>query len=172
MVYSLLLLYFIQLRTAVDTATGSDRSNNPFDGNSEAIVADSWGVQTTIELSEDLVLSGWAGFTHAIAIDLSDRPTANIFNWAATFAFPDLGKQASVLGFVVGQPPKATQNDFQPDGQAYADSDTSLHLQAFYRFRLNEFLSFTPGILIVTDPNHDHNNDTLYVGTLRTTFSF
>ena len=165
-------LTYIHSYNGLDTATGSDRSNDPFDGNSEVILADSFGVQTRIEVSDEIFLSGWVGFTQAQAIDLSEVPTANIVNWAVILAFPDLGKEGSVLGIVVGQPPKAIQNDFQQAGQAYKDSDTSVHLEAYYRFQLNEFIFLTPGILIVTNPDHNSNNDTLYLGTLRTTFSF
>lgn len=165
-------LTYIHSYNGLNTATGSDRSNDPFDGNSDVILADSFGVQTAIEVSDEVVLSGWVGFTQAQASDLSDRPTANIFNWAVILAFPDLGQEGSVLGIVVGQPPKAIQNDFQQVGEAYKDSDTSLHLEAYYRLQLNEFIFLTPGILIVTNPEHDSNNNTLYLGTLRTTFSF
>lgn len=165
-------LTYIHSYNGLNTATGSDRSNDPFDGNSDVILADSFGVQTAIEVSEEVVLSGWVGFTQAQASDLSQVPTANIFNWAVILAFPDLGQEGSVLGIVVGQPPKTIQNDFQQAGQAYKDSDTSVHLEAYYRLQLNEFIFLTPGILIVTNPNHDSNNDTLFLGTLRTTFSF
>lgn len=165
-------LTYIHSYNGLNTATGSDRSNDPFDGNSDVILADSFGVQTAIEVSDEIFLSGWVGFTQAQAIDLSQVPTANIFNWAVILAFPDLGQEGSVLGIVVGQPPKTIQNEFKQAGQAYKDSDTSLHLEAYYRLQLNEFIFLTPGILIVTNPDHNSNNDTLVLGTLRTTFSF
>jgi hypothetical protein len=52
------------------------------------------------------------------------------------------------------------------------DEATSLHFEVFYRFKINDNLSITPGIFVVTNPGHIDSNDTLYVGTIRTTFRF
>ncbi len=52
------------------------------------------------------------------------------------------------------------------------DEATSLHFEFFYRFKVNDNISLTPGIFIVTNPGHIKDNDTLYVGTIRTTFRF
>jgi hypothetical protein len=50
--------------------------------------------------------------------------------------------------------------------------DTSLHLETFYRFRVMDEVMMTVGLLVITHPEHDRNNDPIYVGTIRTTFSF
>ena len=52
------------------------------------------------------------------------------------------------------------------------DEATSLHFEIFYRFKVNDNISITPGVFIVTNPGHIEQNDTLYVGTIRTTFRF
>ena len=82
-------------------------------------------------------------------------------------AFPDLGKEGNLLGIVIGQPPKVTSNDL-----GLTDSDTSLHLEAFYRFQATDNISITPGLVVITNPEHNSSNDTIYLGTLRTTFTF
>ncbi|MEO1377904.1 MAG: carbohydrate porin, partial [Cyanobacteria bacterium J06635_10] len=33
-------------------------------------------------------------------------------------------------------------------------------------------ISITPGLLVIFNPEHNNDNDTIYVGTVRTTFSF
>ncbi|WP_375341965.1 hypothetical protein [Okeania sp. SIO3B5] len=33
-------------------------------------------------------------------------------------------------------------------------------------------MSVTPGLFVITNPNHDDSNDTIWVTTLRTTFRF
>ena len=52
------------------------------------------------------------------------------------------------------------------------DEATSLHFEFFYRFKVNDNISVTPGFFFVTNPGHIEDNDTIYVGTIRTTFRF
>ncbi|MGF1541462.1 MAG: iron uptake porin, partial [Pleurocapsa sp.] len=52
------------------------------------------------------------------------------------------------------------------------DEATSLHFEFFYRYKVNDNIWITPGFFFVTNPGHIADNDTLYVGTLRTTFRF
>jgi len=70
---------------------------------------------------------------------------------------------------VVGQPPKITHNSF---GDAFEDQDTSLHLEAFYHLQITDNLAITPGLFLITNPEHNNNNDKIYIGTVRTTFTF
>jgi hypothetical protein len=163
---------YIRSFNSLDTNTGSARSGDPFDGRSEAITADSVGVQAAIGMNENLAFSAWAGFTRARATDLPGDPAASIFNWAVTLAAPNLGGEGNLLGLVVGQPPKVTANDFKVAGRSFRDDDTSLHLEAFYRIRVDKAISITPGFIIITNPEHDLANDSLFVGTIRTTFTF
>ncbi len=65
-------------------------------------------------------------------------------------------------------PPKVTDNDIN----SREDQDTSLHLEAFYRIQATNNISITPGLLVITNPEHNDSNNTIYVGTVRTTFSF
>jgi hypothetical protein len=165
-------LNYVRSYNGLDTATGSDRSNDPFRNRSNAIVANSWGLQGAVGIGEKFALSGWLGLTQAQAQDLPNKPTATMFNWALMLSFPDLGKEGNLGGIVFGQPPRVTQNDFVFRRQNYVDQDTSFHVEAFYRHRINDFVSITPGLLILFNPEHNRNNDTLYIGTIRTTFSF
>lgn len=165
-------LSYVRSFNSLDTNTGSERANDPFNDRSNAITADSVGVQAAIGIAENLAVAGWAGFTRARAADLPNDPTATIVNWAVTVAAPNLGGEGNLLGFVVGQPPKVTANDFQVWGRSFRDRDTGLHLEAFYRIRLHRGISITPGFIILTHPDHNSNNDPVFVGTVRTTFSF
>ena len=78
------------------------------------------------------------------------------------------GTKNSLLGIIFGQPPKVTNNTVNNR----EDPDTSYHLEALYRLQLNDNISVTPGLLVIFNPEHNENNDTIYVGTVRTTFSF
>jgi superfamily I DNA and/or RNA helicase len=68
----------------------------------------------------------------------SNEPEASIFNYAVTLAFADFGKEGNVAGFVIGQPPKLTDNDYEDKGEKYKDEGTSLHLEAFYLFQATQ----------------------------------
>lgn len=122
-----------------------------------------------MRISSALTLGGRVGWIQAKAEDLTNKPEADIFTWAVLLAFPDLGNEGSVGGIVIGQPPKVTENDF---GAEFEDRDTSLHMEALYRFQLTDDIAITPGFFVITNPEHNNNNDTVYVGTIRTTLTF
>ncbi|TVQ58071.1 MAG: hypothetical protein EA366_07410 [Spirulina sp. DLM2.Bin59] len=46
------------------------------------------------------------------------------------------------------------------------------YLEAFYRWRLSNNITLTPGLVAVFNPGHNANNDTVLIGALRATFSF
>lgn len=162
-------LTYVRSYNDLDTGTGSELANDPFDDQSDRIRASSYGLEVTWQASPIFTLGGWAGYTKARAEDLLSKPEASIFNYAVTLAFPDLGKEGNLAGIAIGQPPKTFSNDL---GAALRNQDTSLHLEAFYRFQATDNITITPGLLVITNPEHDQNNDTVYVGTVRTTFSF
>ena len=70
--------------------------------------------------------------------------------------------------------PLGQQNpdDALPRRVGQADEATSLHFEVFYRFRVSDNISITPGFFMVTNPGHIEDNDTVFVGTIRTTFRF
>ncbi|MCC5640393.1 iron uptake porin [Nostoc sp. CHAB 5844] len=173
----------------VSGSEGSAFANNPFGTNAIPIAtsANHYGIQSSYKLSDNFILSGWVGYTQAIAETNSGRNSvtntvnrgdeADIWNWAVTLGFPDLGKKGNVGGIIFGQPPKVTSNDYGPQtltatSARREDSDTSYHLEALYRYQVNSNISITPGFIILFNPEHNSNNDTIYVGTIRTTFRF
>jgi Carbohydrate-selective porin, OprB family len=163
---------YIKSFNQLDTNTGSDRANDPFNDISNAIAADAFGVQSSIQISPNVYLGGWAGLTRAQAMDLPGNPTANIFNWAATLSLVDISGKDSLMGLIIGQPPKVTNNQFTANGASFSDPDTSLHIEAFYRIPVAKNIATTVGMLVITNPDHDAANDTTYVGVVRTLFEF
>ena len=146
---------------------GSTYSNDPFGG--ESYTSDSYGLAVNFQINPKLALGGWAGYTRAEAVSgVNDGANASIFYYAVTLAFPDLFREGNLGGIVVGLPPKVTSNDINNR----EDRDSSLHLEAFYRFQVTKNIGITPGVLVITNPEHNKDNDTIYVGTIRTTFSF
>ncbi|MBV6626371.1 MAG: iron uptake porin [Rivularia sp. (in: Bacteria)] len=148
-------------------STGSALANRPFDN--VATTANHYGVQALVSPSSNISLSGWAGYSDATAkAGANEGDDAEMFYWAAALALRDLGAKGSTLGVIFGQPPRVTENDIA----AREDEDTSYHLEALYKLPINDNIAITPGVLVIFNPEHDNDNDTIYVGTLRTTFKF
>jgi hypothetical protein len=160
--------------TGVSGATGSNIANNPFNGAPTS--ANHYSVLGSVNLSKDLILSAWGGLTQATRE--TGGGTADIWNYAATLAVKDFGSKGSTLGFVVGMQPKLTGNSFFNAATATApatrrvDRDTSMHIEAFYKYKFSDNLYITPGLLLLTNPESNANNPTEYLGTIRTTFVF
>lgn len=141
---------------------GSFRAAAPF-GN-EATTSDNYGVQANFQPSSALTIGGWAGYTNARS-EVGDGD-ADIFYWASSLAIKDFGREGNVFGVIFGQPPKVT------GGSVGSEPDTSYHLEGLYRMRFTDNITVTPGLLVIFNPENDNSNDTIYVGTLRTRFSF
>lgn len=159
---------------SVAGGTGSNFANNPFNGASTS--ADHYGVEASFRATSNITVSGWGGLTYATAQDgavagVNRGDGATLFNWAATVALTDIGKEGAVLGLIFGQPPKVTSNDYGV-GAARTDDDTSYHLEALYRFPITDNIEITPGAYVVFNPEHNSDNDDIVVGTIRTTFRF
>jgi hypothetical protein len=144
------------------------------------VVGNSYGLEATFAFTSQLVLSGWGNYTAARAIGLGD---ADIWTYGGTLSINDLGTKGSALGFVVGMEPKLTGtssaafasqiNGLQAiDAGRRRDRDTSLHLEGFYKFKLSNNILITPGVIWLTAPGHDSRNDDIFIGTIRTTFTF
>ena len=108
-----------------------------------------------------MVIGGWGGLSKVTTLStLSgeiDRGTQSVWNWAVSLSFPDLGKEGNLGGIVVGAEPWVTSSSINSLGE---DENMSLHLEAFYLYRLSDNLAITPGIIWITAPdNSDREND-------------
>ncbi|WP_373528271.1 iron uptake porin [Nostoc sp.] len=154
-------------------STGSSFANNPF-GAGARTESNNYGVQASFQFSPTLVLSGWGGYTTADSVSGSNVGTdAEIWYWAGSLALKDFGGEGNVLGVIFGQPPKVTGGSIKDvANNVNLDDDTSYHLEGLYKFKVSDNIQITPGVLVIFNPEHNDANDTIYVGTLRTTFTF
>ena len=129
--------------------------------------SDSYGVQATLGLGDNLVLGGWGGYTKAR--DLNSSGDAEIWNWAVTLGLPDFGKKGNLAGVIFGMTPKVTDSSIASVSES---QDTSYHIEGFYQHKVNDNISITPGVIWVTAPGNDSSNNDAVIGTLRTTFTF
>jgi len=86
-------------------------------------------------------------------------------------AIKDFLREGNTLGFVFGQPPKLTGGK-SGGTNINGETDTSFHLEGLYKIKVSDNVLITPGVLVILDPEHNKNNPNIYVGTIRTTFSF
>jgi len=196
-------LTYINSYNAEDTGTGSGRASFArFDDvffqdlGLEALdvptSSNSYGVELSWQLSDNFVLGGWVGYTNTQLLStlggLIERGDADIFNYAVTLAFPNLGGEGNLLGFVVGMEPKLTSTTVNINPTAVAqllaanpnvvipdlgeDEDTPLHIEGFYQLQLTENITLTPGFIWITAPGFNNDNDDIVIGAVRTTFNF
>ncbi|NEO01409.1 MAG: carbohydrate porin, partial [Moorea sp. SIO3I7] len=120
-----------------------------------------WGV------TRKITLGAWGGvtLTDSLPSDALVLSTTYLFSLGISDPF---GRKGDLLAVMVGQPPRlrAGLNIVR------ADEGSSMHYEAFYRFRVSNRVSITPGFFIVTDPGHISENNNIFVGSIRTGFSF
>ncbi len=188
-----LALTYVNGYNQSDTGVGSDLANiqsftaagedaNPLDpGVFEGGVptsSNSYGAQFSFALSDRIVIGGWGGLNKVKTLDavnvggqIVERGSQDVWNWAATLAFPDLIKEGSMGGIIVGMEPWVESSTIDAAGFG-EDEEKSLHAEAFYQYQLNDNIAITPGVIYVNKPDNNADNDDLFIGALRTTFSF
>jgi Carbohydrate-selective porin, OprB family len=170
--------------TGISGSNGSNIANNPFNSANPAnptapntlvpTSANHYSLAASVNLSKELIVSAWGGLTQAKQEGGGGK--ADIWNYAVTLAAKDFGSSGSTLGFVVGMQPKLTGTNFSTLVGGVAtprvDKNTSLHFETFYKYKVSDNLYITPGIIMLTNPEHNAANPTEYLGTVRTTFVF
>jgi hypothetical protein len=166
----------------ITAGRGSILSSAPF-GNNIATTNSIVGVQGYYRLSPNFQVHGWGGYIWATAknsgfsdisngiggtdsLFVNSGDSANAWFGAIGVSFPDVGGRGNLPGILVGLPPRVSRSDVRQEG------DNSYHIEAFYRWRLNDNISVTPGFWVILNPENNSNNDTQYVGVVRTTFDF
>jgi Carbohydrate-selective porin, OprB family/S-layer homology domain len=160
-------LTYVRSFNGLDTGTGSALASDPFAEASDAIITNSLGAEAAFDMGDRFTLGGRVGWMQATAKDLDGNPQADILTWAVLLGLPDLAGEGNLLGIVAGQPPRVTRNQYGD-----RDPDAAFHLEAYYRWQLNDNMTLTPGAFVIFNPENNANNDPIFVGTIRTTFSF
>ncbi len=144
---------------------GTEAATDPFDD--QANSANNYGLAASFLVLEQLSLGGYAGYTAASTID--DNANADILNWSAYAIYSNLFQEGSAAIVSFGQPPTLidSEGNAAPD-----DPDTPYLLNIEYQYNFSDNIQFTPGAYALFNPDGDSENDTIYVGTLRTIFRF
>ncbi|WP_316790135.1 iron uptake porin [Thermoleptolyngbya oregonensis] len=135
-------------------------------------VYNSYGISFELGLTDAFFIGGWGMYTdtRTFAGPLDFRGDGEAWSYALTLGLRDLGARGSLLGVIAGVPPY--QGSFGPGGGGSGLTNTggSFHAEVFYRFNVSDNISFTPGVIFVTDVA-DTGSD-LFIPVLRTSFRF
>ena len=172
-------LTYVYGRNQSDPGTGSQNANiqtltvNEVFVDGIPTVSNSYGLDLSWAISDRLVIGGWGTLSKVSTLatfgDTGDRGSQNIWSTALTLALPDLGKEGSLAGLIVGLEPTVTSSSIDSLGE---DEDLSLHVEAFYQYQVNNNIAITPGVVWISAPDNNQDNEDLVIGTIRTTFSF
>ncbi|MBE9185087.1 iron uptake porin [Microcoleus sp. LEGE 07076] len=141
------------------------RGREPVSG---GVRLNSFGGTATWRLSPKLAVSTYGGW---IIADAERSNASTTFNsWMVGFHLRDLFKSGNNAGILFGQP---LDRDSVSGGARFQQNKaTPYHLEAYYRFKVNDNISITPGAFVLFNPEGTKDNDTVGVGVLRTTFTF
>jgi hypothetical protein len=146
------------------------------------LMTNAFGATLAWRVSPRFTIGGWAGYTTSDLKGFSGN--VETINWMAFLNFPDLLLPGNLGAIYVGQPPRIISSDLPtgrnvPDfvteggnGSSGGQPSATTHVEAFYRFKVSDNLSLTPGVILIFNPRNNDNNDTITIGILRTTFTF
>ncbi|MDP5338369.1 MAG: carbohydrate porin, partial [Nodularia sp. (in: cyanobacteria)] len=87
-----------------------------------------------------------------------------VWSYGVGLALPDFGKRGNVLGIFGGAVPYSR-------GVVDGSNKVPYQVEGFYKYRVSDNISVTPGVIWVTNPGQSSSEDS-FIGTLRTTFTF
>ena len=159
----------------VTSFVGSQFAQLPFGGDT-ATSADGFNIATAYQIGDRFQIGGWVGYTRAEAesspfvngLNGNAGSNADIWTWAVTASIYDVGKLGSNLNFIFGMPPRARGNDIADRN----DRDTSFHIEMSYNYSLANRITVIPAFVLITNPEHNSENDDIWVGLLRTRIDF
>ena len=145
----------------VGTAQANSLGVNSVTNAASASSSNSYGISAAIKPSDKLSLSGFVSYHDVTGFGANDDKEA--WSYGVGLALPDFGKKGNVLGIFGGA---------QPYSLAGTTRETPYQVEGFYKYRVSENISVTPGVIWVTSPGQATNSNDAFIGTLRTTFSF
>ncbi|MEH1819382.1 MAG: iron uptake porin [Nostoc sp.] len=134
------------------------------------VALNSVGSTVTWRLSPKIALSGYGAALFVDASSSSVNASTTFTSWMVGVHFQDLFKSGNNAGIIFGQPLYRT--DASGSAQLGDNRATPYHLEGYYRVKVSDNISITPGAFILFNPEGDSRNETTTVGVLRTTFTF
>jgi hypothetical protein len=151
-------------------------SLDTFTGSNNADTSGGFGERSTIhalngtlrwQMTPQVAIGATGGLivTDSLPSDAAALSTTYMFSLGYADPF---GREGDLWGLVVGQPLRLRYGLNIPS----TDEARAMHYEMFYRFRVSDNIAITPGLFVVTNPGHIEENNTIFVGAVRTSFSF
>jgi hypothetical protein len=150
----------------LDTFTGSNNADTS-GGFEERSTIHALNGTLRWQMTPDLAIGATGGLvvTDSLPSDAAALSTTYLFSLAYADPFE---RDGDLLGLAIGQPLRLRYGI----NIAETDEGSALHYELFYRFRVSDHIAITPGFFFVTDPGHITDNNTIFVGAVRTSFGF
>jgi Carbohydrate-selective porin, OprB family len=132
----------------------------------------SLGATVNWRVSPKVSLTGYGSYFFVDSV-AGQEASSNFTSWMTGVYFSDLLKEGNTGGLLFGQPLyRVSAGGAAELAEPNVDRAIPYHLEAFYNYKVNDHISMTPGVFVLFNPEGDANNDTTFVGLLRTTFTF
>lgn len=125
--------------------------------------SNSYGISAAFRPSDKISISGFVSYHDVTGFGNGDDFEA--WTYGMGVALPDFGKKGNVLGIFGGAQPYSFNNNSN-------GGDTPYQVEGFYKYRVSDNISVTPGLIWMPATGQNNNNSDTFIGTLRTTFSF
>ncbi|NET73493.1 MAG: carbohydrate porin, partial [Sphaerospermopsis sp. SIO1G2] len=132
-------------------------------GSTNASSSNSYGISAAFRPSDRLSISGFVSYHDITGFGVGDDYEA--WSYGMGVALPDFGKRGNVLGIFGGAQPYSFNN-------GAASNDIPYQVEGFYKYKVSENISVTPGVVWLPNIGQNNNSEDVFIGTLRTTFSF
>ncbi|MBD2210104.1 carbohydrate porin [Nostoc linckia FACHB-104] len=137
------------------------------------VTLNSVGGTVTWQFSPKIAFSGYGAALFVDDSSNSVNAATTFTSWMVGVHFKDLFNAGNTAGIIFGQPLFRADASgaalLTPTGENRA---TPYHLEAYYRFKVSDNISITPGAFVLFNPEGNSRNETTTVGVLRTTFTF
>ncbi|NER40175.1 MAG: iron uptake porin [Oscillatoria sp. SIO1A7] len=149
----------------LDTFTGSFNADT---SGRRGTPAQIHGISGTLQwrIANNLTFSSWGGAIYTDFIDSDDSALSTTYLFSLGYSNP-FDRRGDLAAVIFGQPPKLVSGDGVAE-----DPNSGFHIEALYRFRASAKLSITPGFFYIINPEHNADNDNVFVGTVRSTLRF
>ncbi|WP_107666203.1 iron uptake porin [Cyanothece sp. BG0011] len=156
--------------------TGQGIAKDPFLG--APTIRDSYGITGNWRINETFNFSAWGGYALARAQGLDAEGNSrkgfgsDVWAWSASLSMVDIGKEGAVLSIAGGSITNSRRIDALTGDLTVPDQDTPYIIETQYRYPLNDNILLTPGVFVILQPDGNNENNSIWVGALRTTFTF
>jgi hypothetical protein len=132
---------------------------------------DAFGVNAEWFITPSLGIFGRYGTASTTVFSNTDSYSPLLANtFQVGIAFPDLFAPGNTLALAVGQPARVTSGT--RNGLSLVPSGNETDFELYYKFLLDNGITLTPDIQVISQPNNIANNPTLVIGALRVVYPF